>query len=342
MERKSMNEKNMRRHARSITWVTSLSLLALALTGCAGEAMSTEEAEAELTRETEGEFASIGFVAADHEDLTDVALSFLKSSVLANLGDENEATDEGSTKYKSEYHFDNCRFSESTARLRSQYETLVTQLNPNAFKDKDAQRTFGRILHTMQDFYSHSNWVENQKTRGTMKIVPFGDFVPRQFWPGMEVGEGMIVLQKGIPSNWKISGIFNRTNKLPYIHEGVNGIGTFIGYGLITGTYSDNEDPHACVPGATIAHGGLIYTKGSEPVLAKDDSGTYLHDEAKSLARSQTREEFCRLTRLVTLRYGETARIKLNTTWGVSDAEYKEHCPTSVSKAVALISAALT
>lgn len=337
-----MNQRILKRRARSITCVMSLSLLGVAFAGCAMDAVSTEEAEAEMTREAEDEFASIGFVAADHEDLTDAALSFLKRSVLANLGDENEGTDAGFMKLMSEYHFDNCRFLETTARLRNQYSTLVRYLDPNAFRDKDAQRIFGQILHTMQDFYSHSNWTEHQKARATMNIVPLGDFLPRQLLPGMYVGDGMYVLQNAIPSEFQIVGNYSRTQKVPYVRQVVNGVSTLIGFGLITGTFSDNDDPSACVPGATIRHGGLIYSQSDEPVLAKDDSGTYLHDEAKALARSQSREEFCRLTRLATLRYGEPGRIKLNTTWGVTDAEYKAHCPTSVSKVIAVFSASLT
>lgn len=333
-----MNRWNLKRAAQAERWALSLALLTAA-TGCAVQADGTFEG---TSREEEAEFRIIAGLGADHEDLTDVALSFLNSSVLANLGDENEGTDGGSSQLKSEYHFDNCRFQEASNRLRIGYASLITQLNPNAFDNSGAQRSFGRLLHTVQDFYAHSNWTENQVMRGTSNIISLGDFMPKLLTPGMNVGDGLFVLQAGIPSNWIVSGIFTAWNKVPQVEAQTNGVRTLLGGGLMTGTFSENEDSSACVSGASIPHGGKIYDGDDEPVLAKDSPDAPHHTKAKSLARAQSREEFCRASRLTMLRYGEAGRTKLNSSWGVSESEYKQHCGTSVSKVIALISASLS
>lgn len=339
------------RQQRFIPVVLSFSRLAgvvlLSVFGTAGCASESGTGEADGlggetgTRSTEQEFRSIAGLGADHEDLTDVALSFMSSSVVANLGDENEATDSGSTQLKSEYHFDNCRFRESSLRLRTHYETLVERMDPSSFNDEGAQQVFGRIIHAMQDFYSHTNWAERQWQLGTSEIMSFGDFVPVVLDPGMSVGAGLFVLQSGIPSNWTITGFLSEWDKVPEIDAWNGSQWQRVGQGLMSGTYSDNTDSPACVSGASLPHGDHIYDWDDEPVLAKDSPDTIHHDLAKTLARSQTREEFCRASRLVTLRYGIKGRDTLNSKWGVSAGEYSQYCGTSTRKVAGLIAAAL-
>jgi hypothetical protein len=55
-------------------------------------------------------------------------------------------------------HFDDESFEESNARLVAKKQEVITHLNEG---NVDAAREhLGRALHTLQDFYSHSNWVE--------------------------------------------------------------------------------------------------------------------------------------------------------------------------------------
>jgi hypothetical protein len=55
-------------------------------------------------------------------------------------------------------HFDGESFSEGQLRLKTLVDEVVTKLN--ADDALGARLSVGRALHTVQDFYAHSNWVE--------------------------------------------------------------------------------------------------------------------------------------------------------------------------------------
>lgn len=57
----------------------------------------------------------------------------------------------------SEIHFDNCTFAESIEYINSEWR-LVKQAGDRL--GDAALAAFGRLLHTTQDFYAHSNWIE--------------------------------------------------------------------------------------------------------------------------------------------------------------------------------------
>ncbi|CAF3187096.1 unnamed protein product, partial [Rotaria sp. Silwood2] len=69
-----------------------------------------------------------------------------------------------STKDLPSAHFDSESFNESNHRImRLRKKVIEDASDPN--KDLDAARgKIGDLLHTLQDFYSHSNWVEMGKT----------------------------------------------------------------------------------------------------------------------------------------------------------------------------------
>ncbi|CAF3202425.1 unnamed protein product [Rotaria sp. Silwood2] len=69
-----------------------------------------------------------------------------------------------STKDLPSAHFDSESFNESNHRImRLRKKVIEDASDPN--NDLDAARgKIGDLLHTLQDFYSHSNWVEMGKT----------------------------------------------------------------------------------------------------------------------------------------------------------------------------------
>ncbi len=58
-----------------------------------------------------------------------------------------------------EYHFDDNKFEESWAYIENQHQLISKILSENDNVEK-AWKAFGRLLHVVQDFYSHSNYVE--------------------------------------------------------------------------------------------------------------------------------------------------------------------------------------
>lgn len=58
-------------------------------------------------------------------------------------------------------HFDGENFSGGQALINSLVQDVVAQLKIKPSNTPKARESLGKALHTIQDFYSHSNWVEN-------------------------------------------------------------------------------------------------------------------------------------------------------------------------------------
>ncbi|CAF0768760.1 unnamed protein product [Adineta steineri] len=70
-----------------------------------------------------------------------------------------------STKNLPSAHFDSESFKESNDRIIQLRNKILEDVNdPNKDLDK-ARGRIGDLLHTLQDFYSHSNWIEMGKTK---------------------------------------------------------------------------------------------------------------------------------------------------------------------------------
>lgn len=57
----------------------------------------------------------------------------------------------------SKFHFDNCAFAEGIEYINEQFELALFLCRSD---EGAALEAFGRIIHALQDFYSHSNWIE--------------------------------------------------------------------------------------------------------------------------------------------------------------------------------------
>jgi len=57
----------------------------------------------------------------------------------------------------SKFHFDNCAFAEGIEYIHEQYEQALFLCRSD---EGAALEAFGRIIHALQDFYGHSNWIE--------------------------------------------------------------------------------------------------------------------------------------------------------------------------------------
>jgi hypothetical protein len=90
-----------------------------------------------------------------HSDINDESLSFLKPDILTEINRGDEDADEIHILDR-EYHWRGCDFQGATKNINSLYDQVVRSID-----DKDTMAyTFGLLLHPVQDFYAHSNWVE--------------------------------------------------------------------------------------------------------------------------------------------------------------------------------------
>ncbi|WP_437769274.1 hypothetical protein WMF27_09310 [Sorangium sp. So ce281] len=301
-----------------------LAACALLMTSaCSGEIEPKEDP----TGETHDQFRT-WWLGIDHNDLTEEALTFLSEDVADEVGDHNEDTDSGYPEYKSRYHVDNCRIPDAFDSIRERYADVVSLLNPASLSRYDAKQVFGTILHTVQDFYAHSNWMEADQTT----LFDQNRFRFPYAEPGRMLG-GMMVLTNALPSSYTID--LPDGSRVPIVTVAGS---TSTKKGLITGTYEDNEDSSICPPEASIEHGDTLFQGDYDEFLSKDDPDSPHHDEAASFARWQTKEEFCRLARLVLLRYGNPGLDTLLDVFEASRSGYEAACPNDRS----LVSSVIT
>ena len=95
-----------------------------------------------------------------HAEITSSALAAafsdraLESIIAANLKQDRLLSLIG----HDEYHFDSNAFAESYAYLEEQRSLTGSSLEANDVRS--AWSAFGRLLHTAQDFYAHSNYID--------------------------------------------------------------------------------------------------------------------------------------------------------------------------------------
>ena len=68
--------------------------------------------------------------------------------------------------YQAREHFDNEEFNAGHALLNERRKAVKKALE--AGDAAEARNTLGKALHTLQDFYAHSNWVELQEAKGAL------------------------------------------------------------------------------------------------------------------------------------------------------------------------------
>jgi hypothetical protein len=100
------------------------------------------------------------FEGGIHERITRNALTFIWGGVLDTIVAGNLDEDQGDEKDFAERHGSNCRFRDSADYVNMRYRQVVDALRePQTGDPNRAARLFGHILHGIQDFYSHSNWI---------------------------------------------------------------------------------------------------------------------------------------------------------------------------------------
>lgn len=221
---------------------------------------------------------------AGHESITLDGLSFLWDGVLDELVEEHAHID-FIHNFDSEWHFDSCRFHQSTDNINEQYDDeVLDEFDPADPVPFDAADEFGQILHIAQDFYSHSNWIEMGRT--DLFEGGVGLWSVPSSWS--EVRPGIVLAQgESLPAGWsaELSGF------IPKITTDTSAVLD----GLLTGAVNLDND---CYDPITVDHGDE--TAG----LNKDRADRPNYATAYAMAVQQTSHEWCRLLHLLDDRYG--------------------------------------
>jgi von Willebrand factor A domain-containing protein 7 len=104
----------------------------------------------QITREVFADFQ----VMAGGETLkfTDYAIN--------QIVEANKHTDDPPNQFNSEKHFDDEDFTGGSKRVRDFKERVISKVTTEEPEPTSARNDLGTALHTIQDFYAHSNWVE--------------------------------------------------------------------------------------------------------------------------------------------------------------------------------------
>jgi hypothetical protein len=117
---------------------------------------------------------ALAFELSIHEAITTESLSqsamgtgenrrTFSPNAIKEIVEANLRTDDPIFQLQSAFHFDNENFAGGSDRLLKLKEKIIrtiTAVPPGVFAGESARVDFGGALHTIQDFYAHSNWVE--------------------------------------------------------------------------------------------------------------------------------------------------------------------------------------
>lgn len=87
--------------------------------------------------------------------LTETIGEFFSAKALQQIIAANLGQDSSWNQLKPHIHFDNSLFAEGLAYIKAQH-ALIAQSNDGY----EMRSAFGRLTHAVQDFYSHSNYVD--------------------------------------------------------------------------------------------------------------------------------------------------------------------------------------
>ena len=198
----------------------------------------------------------------------------------------------------AEAHFDSERFQSGQNRLVTLRENVVSSIRMENFDL--ARRDTGRMLHTLQDFYSHSNWVEN----GNSDIYRVLGRPNER--PDPVAGESLQTCtdcrEDGIVILGRIIGFFKRSDSAKYFYDCPNNLVDFLKDSkiLTSGYYTGSLDSNRQLivkPMQKCSHGGFLDSTSdvsSKGGINKDSlSGKWSphnnhHTEAARLAESAT------------------------------------------------------
>ena len=225
-----------------------------------------------------------------HESIIDDGLSFLNPGARSEMKDEQSFLDT-SAVLSHKIHFDACHFSDAVEVINEHYLDddvsgaggVLAEFDPESPSPFDAADEFGQLLHTVQDFYSHSNWVEMGRTDlldgGTARWSPL---TPWSF-----IRSNVVVMQgETLPDGFTASP---GSGFVPIVT--VPGRGPMLGLytGVVDGTTDDD-----CLDSIHFEH----------DEMNKDTADRPGHAAARSLAVRQTTQEWCRLLHMLDDKYG--------------------------------------
>ncbi|MFP6873569.1 MAG: hypothetical protein VCA55_08660 [Verrucomicrobiales bacterium] len=161
---------------------------------------------------------------------------------------------------------------------------------------------FGQLLHPVQDFYSHTNWVDYDPTDVPLFESGIGPWIAPSPYGTIRRGALDLIVVEGLDPPAPITGFVIRQTPSG-VNRLVDVIGedeVVIGLGLVSDASSSSLSP----PGARIPHGSQDASDDATSI-SKDTSVRTNHRAAFDAAIRQTRHEWCRLLHLAAASHGQ-------------------------------------
>ena len=238
---------------------------------------------------------ALAFDVKIHPDITKGALPFIRPYIMADINDENEFEDIGNAN-DPDHHFDDCHFAGGTAKINANLTDARADADPKAFDSGDLADKWGQMIHTTEDFYAHSNWVNSGKQTLIDSGLGFRTaLTPYSIHDGAMIVEGENEHPLGPSSSLSLDA----ANKLVTVFTGSNpqnGIPANTNFpGIISGTWWSNSSDD-CPDNVSLSHGDL-----NKDTYA---NGGGLYFDAVGLATHQVSHEWCRLLNISNSKYG--------------------------------------
>jgi hypothetical protein len=231
-----------------------------------------------------------------HAEIVEDTLGFLKPSVRTYVKEVAGLGTDVAFVADSSYHFDDCTFVASSQRVAEEQARVLSYLDPNSQSSESpifAQRSFARSLHIVQDFYSHSNWVELGHT------TLFNESLDAWTAPApYDTADAFIIVDGDPPPGFALY----RRRGGPYPQDRIPQLrrASTLWPALFSGSVTW-EPGDQCPPQIRLDHAELNKDR------ARNADGTEKvgHAAAKALAVRQTHHEWCRVLALARTAHGE-------------------------------------
>jgi hypothetical protein len=257
---------------------------------------------------------ALAFETSLHSKITFDALPFIRWTVLDDINDENEWLDIEfiNNAQDPNNHFDDCHFSGSAARINKNLTDALDQANPKDFDSGDLADQWGQVLHPIEDFYAHSNWINTgffEDEANELLTTPldtglgFWDpLKPYSMHHGVMLVEGENEHPFGPDSHLELNELQRTvdvfTGSAP--PQGIPDKATIPG--IMSGSWGPDDN---CPDNITMHHDNVN----------KDTPDIPLHDQARDLATQQVRHEWCRLLNLMNAKYGRNGPATVLGLW---------------------------
>ena len=213
----------------------------------------------------------------------DHALIGTFENAIAAVEEANANTDLKDEKYLAAAHFDSEQFESGQNRLISLRQSVISSIMVGDVTK--AREDTGRFMHALQDFYSHTNWIENGNRS-----------------PNPVLGQPNQRIENTVsPSQQTCTDCERKGWLLKYYKCNDNIVESLRVNGLLTSGYAvDQRDSEGTVivkPNGKCSHGGFIDPTQDSPALGginkdgpyfRTSPHHYLYDEAVAVAQQAT------------------------------------------------------